>query len=315
MKKVFLGGTCAGSDWRDQLIGDLEITYFNPVVSTGDWDENAQKREIQEREESDFVLYVITPKMKGAYSIAEVIDDTHRSPEKTVFCVLEKDDGKTFSEDMKKSLKAVSEMVERNGSKVCSDLKEVAKYLNSKGGKVKSAKGGGDLEKAMHLLEVAVLVAEGKEPNIPGLDMLGKNLERRENTLSIRSKRFLANLGKLRSIIKKITEAADAEASNADGEPEIQERSASMIETPESSKECVSEVREVTAGINTGDAESVSLYTKRETKPDGKNPSNVHDEMLGLTKKSSYDIDFGVGKQATSDSEDNLLSSLYGDYK
>ena len=35
MKKVFLGGTCNESLWRDKLIKKLEIDYFNPIVK--DW--------------------------------------------------------------------------------------------------------------------------------------------------------------------------------------------------------------------------------------------------------------------------------------
>ncbi len=35
MKKVFLGGTCNESTWRDRLIKLLKINYFNPVVK--DW--------------------------------------------------------------------------------------------------------------------------------------------------------------------------------------------------------------------------------------------------------------------------------------
>ncbi len=34
-KKVFLGGTCNGSLWRDALIKKLNIDYFNPVVPDG----------------------------------------------------------------------------------------------------------------------------------------------------------------------------------------------------------------------------------------------------------------------------------------
>jgi hypothetical protein len=37
MKKVFLGGTCNESLWRDKLIKLLKIEYFNPVVP--DWTE------------------------------------------------------------------------------------------------------------------------------------------------------------------------------------------------------------------------------------------------------------------------------------
>jgi len=32
MKKIFLGGTCNNSTWREQLIPMLQINYFNPVV-------------------------------------------------------------------------------------------------------------------------------------------------------------------------------------------------------------------------------------------------------------------------------------------
>ena len=31
-RKVFLGGTCNESTWRDELIKKLKIDYFNPVV-------------------------------------------------------------------------------------------------------------------------------------------------------------------------------------------------------------------------------------------------------------------------------------------
>ena len=127
-KRVFLGGTCNKSTWRDKLIPKLEIEYYNPVVEN--WDEAAQKREIKEREICDFCLYVITPKMTGVYSIAEVIDDSNKRPEKTVFCFLESDDSEKFNKAQKKSLDQVVEMVEDNGATVCDSLDEVAKYLN-----------------------------------------------------------------------------------------------------------------------------------------------------------------------------------------
>src|SRR5687768_12798989 len=81
--EIFLGGTCNGSNWRDQLKPLLTIEYFDPVVT--DWNEEAQKREIEKRETCDLVLYVITPRMTGVYSIAEAIDDSNKRPEKTLF--------------------------------------------------------------------------------------------------------------------------------------------------------------------------------------------------------------------------------------
>ncbi len=40
--RVFLGGTCAGPDYRNEFIPLLKCDYFNPVVT--DWDEKAQDR-------------------------------------------------------------------------------------------------------------------------------------------------------------------------------------------------------------------------------------------------------------------------------
>lgn len=137
MKKVFLGGTCNGSTWRDKLIPMLSIDYFNPVVD--DWTEECYQEELRQRETCDYCLYVITPRMTGVYSIAEVVDDSNKRPSKTIFCVLGKD-GKDIGEDkyevfrfdkgQLKSLDKVGVMVERNGGKYFNSLKGVAKYLN-----------------------------------------------------------------------------------------------------------------------------------------------------------------------------------------
>lgn len=124
-KKVFLGGTCPGYDWRSDLISLLKIDYFNPVVD--DWNEEAYQKELHEREVDDFCLYVITNGMEGYYSIAEVVDDSNKRPEKTVLCILK--DG--FNKKQIKSFEAIEKMVAKNGGKVCYDLNDVADYLNN----------------------------------------------------------------------------------------------------------------------------------------------------------------------------------------
>jgi hypothetical protein len=130
--RTFLGGTCANSTWREELIPQLNVDFFNPVVE--DWTPECQAQEIQERETADFVLYVITPRLEGVYSIAEVVDDSNKRPEKTVFCVLADDDGEfSFNAKQIKSLNAVKAMVERNGGTVLNSLTEVANFLNSRG--------------------------------------------------------------------------------------------------------------------------------------------------------------------------------------
>lgn len=126
--KVFLGGTCNNSTWRDKLIPLLKIDYFNPVVD--DWTPECQDEEIRQRELCDYCLYTITPKMTGVYSIAEVVDDSNKRPEKTILCVLDEDDENSFSETQIKSLKQVKEMVKNNGANVFDSLEDIASFLN-----------------------------------------------------------------------------------------------------------------------------------------------------------------------------------------
>lgn len=127
--KVFLGGTCNESSWREELIPLLSIEYFNPVVD--DWTPECMEEEIKQRKECDYCLYVITPRMTGVYSIAEVVDDSNKRPQKTVFCVLEIDGDLAFTKGQMKSLNQVGRMVKENGGTWLSDLKSVADYLNN----------------------------------------------------------------------------------------------------------------------------------------------------------------------------------------
>jgi hypothetical protein len=125
---VFLGGTCNGSLWRDALIPLLKVSYFNPVVT--DWTPECQERELRARKTSKKNLYVITPKLTGTYSIAEVVDDSNKRPTDTILVLLKDDDGEGFSQVQWKSLLAVGELVKKNGSSVLFDLESCAAELN-----------------------------------------------------------------------------------------------------------------------------------------------------------------------------------------
>lgn len=127
-KKVFLGGTCNNSTWRDQLIPSLTIDYFNPVVP--DWNEEAYQEELNQRKICDYLLYVITPKMTGVYSIAEVIDDSNKVPDKTIFVYATKDGKNEFNSQQIKSLTKVGEMVALNGGHWMKNFNEVISFLN-----------------------------------------------------------------------------------------------------------------------------------------------------------------------------------------
>lgn len=128
-KAIFLGGTCNGSNWRDELIPNLTKTYFNPVVKK--WNELAQTEEVKQRAHCEICLYVITPKLEGYFSIAEVVDDSNKRPEKTVFYVWEADSDIEFTPHQKKSLNAVGKMVEENGALWAKSIEELIAILNS----------------------------------------------------------------------------------------------------------------------------------------------------------------------------------------
>ncbi len=127
MNKVFLGGTCAESTWRDSLIGILQVDFFNPVVD--DWTEECQ--EIEEVEKRDFCnihLYVITKEMIGSFSIAEAIESSMTHRKQTILHVIP--DG--FNDQQVHSFRAVCKMVIKNGgvAYVDNELARTARVIN-----------------------------------------------------------------------------------------------------------------------------------------------------------------------------------------
>ena len=128
--KVFLGGTCNESTWREELIPLLKIDYFNPVVE--DWTPECQaEEERQKNEECNYQLYVITPKMTGVFSIAELIESAITRKNNTIFCIIPKDGNLEFDKGQIRSLNAVGNMVKKYNGIWCQSLEEVANYLNN----------------------------------------------------------------------------------------------------------------------------------------------------------------------------------------
>lgn len=131
-EKIFLGGTCGDSTWRDELIPALDklgYQYFNPVVP--DWTPECKAIEDTEKEDlCDCHLYIITPTMKGVYSIAEIINSAHEVKElgtgSMIFGLLgrEEDWGKTQWASLQAVIGLVSKISE--GSK-----KIIATHINS----------------------------------------------------------------------------------------------------------------------------------------------------------------------------------------
>lgn len=132
MKYLFLGGTCNNSTWRDVVIShikeyNLSLTYFNPVVA--DWTPECQAEEIRQRETCDICLYVITQKMTGVFAIAEVVEDSNKRPDKTIFCYLPTDDGTEFTPHQIKSLDMTGKLVSANGVPVFNNMTDLLQHL------------------------------------------------------------------------------------------------------------------------------------------------------------------------------------------
>ena len=126
--KIFLGGTCGNSTWRNELEKVIQVPSFNPVVE--DWTPECQEEErLQKNNLCNIHLYVITKEMRGVFSIAEVIDSTHQKGKRTILHVIP--DG--FDKGQLKSLSAVCNMVNINGgiAYVASGLARTAMLINS----------------------------------------------------------------------------------------------------------------------------------------------------------------------------------------
>ena len=128
---VFLGGTCADSTWREELLAKLDpekVEAFNPVVPN--WTPECQAIEDMHRETDDICLYVITPEGTGFYSFVEVTDDSNKRPDRTVLCVLPEANGKAFEGHTKKCALKTMKLVAKNGVYVATSLDKVAAYIN-----------------------------------------------------------------------------------------------------------------------------------------------------------------------------------------
>lgn len=111
------------------MLDDRKVSTFNPIVD--DWNEEAQNHEDWHKANDDFCVYVLTPEMTGVYSVFEVADGSNKRPDRAIFCVLPERDGKTFSDNMQKSLLKIKKDLIKNGARVFESLEEIAQFLNN----------------------------------------------------------------------------------------------------------------------------------------------------------------------------------------
>ncbi|WP_298065101.1 MULTISPECIES: nucleoside 2-deoxyribosyltransferase domain-containing protein [Bacteria] len=126
--KIFLGGTCAETTWRDELISKLNnLDYFNPVVD--DWTPECQVIERREKEnDCNIHFYCITKEMQGVFSIAEVVDSVHNRFKRTILHVIPEG----FEKGQIKSLQAVVDLINSRGgiAYMDNDISRSARVLN-----------------------------------------------------------------------------------------------------------------------------------------------------------------------------------------
>ncbi len=123
---VFMGGTCANSTWRADLIKMLNdnVPYFDPQVA--DWTPEDAAREDACKPVAGINLFVITGDSLGTYSGWEICEEAHRAPEKLIFCTV----GELPANQVKGIAKIKKGLIAK-GARVCETLEEVAELINS----------------------------------------------------------------------------------------------------------------------------------------------------------------------------------------
>lgn len=122
---VFLGGTCANSTWRADLIGKLNesVPYFDPQVA--DWTPADAEREDACKPVAGINVFVITGDALGTYSGWEICEEAHRAPEKLIFATVG-----DLPENQVKGIAKIKKALVAKGCRVCESLGEIAEILN-----------------------------------------------------------------------------------------------------------------------------------------------------------------------------------------
>lgn len=135
---VFLGGTVNNSSWRQEFLrlletyGGKKIKCFNPVVEH--WTRECIDLENFVKYHARYHIYVLTPKMRGVYTIAEMVESVHNREKKTFFYISHTDvdsNGSTlhWEQHMLNSLNAVANLLMEHGATKAISLKDLADKL------------------------------------------------------------------------------------------------------------------------------------------------------------------------------------------
>ncbi len=125
---TFLGGTCATSTWRNQLIPmlDAAVPYFDPQLGPGEWNDEAAALEDACKAEAKVMVFVISPEGLGTYSGWEIHETAVTAPERMIFAAIG-DLG-----DQTKGVGKIARGLRAMGATVCESLEEVAAAVNAR---------------------------------------------------------------------------------------------------------------------------------------------------------------------------------------
>ena len=128
MNKIFLGGTCAETTWRNKLKDVIQVDFFDPVVE--DWTQDCIEIENdQKNNKCNIHLFVITSDMEGVYSIAEAVQSSMTDSKIVIFHVLPNG----FTTGQLRSLQATCDLISSNGgiAYIDGDLYRTSRVINN----------------------------------------------------------------------------------------------------------------------------------------------------------------------------------------
>lgn len=123
---VFLGGTCANSTWREELIKQLHdgVPFFDPQVA--EWTEADAAREDACKPVAKYNVFVITGDALGTYSGWEIHEEASKDASKLIFCTVGE-----LPENQVKGINKIKKGLVKMGATVCESLGEIADILNN----------------------------------------------------------------------------------------------------------------------------------------------------------------------------------------
>lgn len=127
MRILLTGGLKADSKIAEQIRSQVNPSCQIDSALQGD-----EKQNQSESTTYDYYLYIIAPGMKGIMPVVRLVDDSNKKPVKTIFCFVDREKDDEFSKHQLKSLKAIAEIVKRNGGTWIESIEGVIAFLNAK---------------------------------------------------------------------------------------------------------------------------------------------------------------------------------------